>query len=333
MEEIMKKKLTQRVLIGITALSTLTAIGAVAYADLALKQITAYQNANLKVLVDGKQIDQSSEDGIMYPLVYNGHSYVSAKAIAEALGATVQWDESSETVIVASGNSMPPGNAGKADNAPVPVIAPVPAPIPIPVPLNPPVNTAPPVNTPPPVNTAPPVNAPPAINNPAPATGNLKTEYPAETSINVIFADGYAIADAVLLGVANGLRTGNTSVLEIALNHVKDAFEGENKAGKSLTKFRLAISDMRYKYTTTQLNQLADGIAAAVNAKKYEVEHTQATMEIVDAKDALLDYSVSVPVKKDNLTISLSFHIRLVFTPSIHPNGSSIMLLNNIILL
>ncbi|MDQ0896378.1 MULTISPECIES: copper amine oxidase N-terminal domain-containing protein [unclassified Paenibacillus] len=79
----------------------LLGLGVGAYADTTLKEIDgAYQNAALQLYVDGKSIDLSSEDGIMYPIVYGGHSYVSARALAEALGADVQWDEENKRVII-----------------------------------------------------------------------------------------------------------------------------------------------------------------------------------------------------------------------------------------
>jgi hypothetical protein len=97
----MKKFFTKKLVIGvILSLGLVTAFGAGAFANSALTQVTAYQNAELKVSVNGKAIDQSSEDGVMYPLVYNGHSYVSAKALAEALGAKVHWNNETQTVEV-----------------------------------------------------------------------------------------------------------------------------------------------------------------------------------------------------------------------------------------
>ncbi|UKS25773.1 copper amine oxidase N-terminal domain-containing protein [Paenibacillus sp. HWE-109] len=95
-----------------TVLTTLVlGIGVGAYADSALKQVTAYQNSNLQVKVNGKQIDQSSEDGPMYPLVYDGHSYVSAKGLAEAMGGKVSYDDATKTVSVSIGGYVDP-NAG-----------------------------------------------------------------------------------------------------------------------------------------------------------------------------------------------------------------------------
>jgi hypothetical protein len=85
----MKVSLSKKLLVSTVLTTLILGIGVGAYADSALKQVTAYQNSNLLVKVNGKQIDQSSEDGTMYPLVYDGHSYVSAKGLAEAMGGKV----------------------------------------------------------------------------------------------------------------------------------------------------------------------------------------------------------------------------------------------------
>jgi hypothetical protein len=108
----MKSFFTKKVLVLITVFSVLLAMGTGVYADSVLKKITAYQNSELHVSVNGKNIDISSADGPLYPLVYAGHSYVSAKALAEALGATVNWNDATQTVEVTR-NVYEDPNAGK----------------------------------------------------------------------------------------------------------------------------------------------------------------------------------------------------------------------------
>jgi hypothetical protein len=96
----MKSFFTKKVLIIISGLSLLLAMGAIVYADSALKKIAAYQNSALHVTVNGKEMDMASADGPIYPLVYEGHSYVPAKALAEALGASINWNPQTQTVEV-----------------------------------------------------------------------------------------------------------------------------------------------------------------------------------------------------------------------------------------
>jgi flagellar hook assembly protein FlgD len=100
-------KFQKKKMITVLAISSvLLASGAWAVnADTMLKQISAYQNAALNVTVNGKSIDLSSDEGMMYPIVYDGHSYVSAKAVAEALGASVKWNNETQTVEISSSTS------------------------------------------------------------------------------------------------------------------------------------------------------------------------------------------------------------------------------------
>lgn len=100
----MKMFFSKKVVIGSLATTMLLgAFGAGAYADSALKKIQAWQNANIDITVDGEEINLKNDEGnMMYPLVYNGNTYVSARAISEALGAEVKWDPDSETVLVST---------------------------------------------------------------------------------------------------------------------------------------------------------------------------------------------------------------------------------------
>ncbi|WP_426450120.1 stalk domain-containing protein [Paenibacillus sp. S-38] len=107
----MKELFSKKVLSVLTVSSLSLAVGAWAYADDALKQISAYQNAGISIKVNGSSIDLSSEDGMMYPIIYEGHSYVPAKALAEAMGGTVKWNNDAKAVEVTSGGS-PSSSAG-----------------------------------------------------------------------------------------------------------------------------------------------------------------------------------------------------------------------------
>ncbi|AFC33977.1 hypothetical protein PM3016_7409 [Paenibacillus mucilaginosus 3016] len=75
-----------------------------AYADDAIKKISAHLNQKMKLEVDGAPVDLSDPDGKeeLAPIVYQGRSYVPAKPLAEALGAKVRWEEATETVVITS---------------------------------------------------------------------------------------------------------------------------------------------------------------------------------------------------------------------------------------
>lgn len=55
---------------------------------------------NIKVMVDGKEVVSDTEPFIV---LNEGRTYLGARALAEALGATVAWDDATSTVIVTSG--------------------------------------------------------------------------------------------------------------------------------------------------------------------------------------------------------------------------------------
>jgi hypothetical protein len=69
-------------------------------------KITAYLNKSLTLKIDGSVVKPTENDGSrLYPIVYNGRTYLPAKVVAEALGATVDYDGSgSGTVIITSGS-------------------------------------------------------------------------------------------------------------------------------------------------------------------------------------------------------------------------------------
>jgi len=63
--------------------------------------VTASPNI-IKIVVNGKEIKTDVD-----PIIHNNRVMVPARFIAEPLGATVKWDESNNTVIIASGTNSP----------------------------------------------------------------------------------------------------------------------------------------------------------------------------------------------------------------------------------
>jgi hypothetical protein len=60
-----------------------------------MQKIDAFFN-DIKIKINGKLIDTGNDK----PFVYNGRTYVPARYLCEGLGATVKWNESSNTVEV-----------------------------------------------------------------------------------------------------------------------------------------------------------------------------------------------------------------------------------------
>lgn len=86
-------------------------VGSVAFAAGSLIQITAYQNKAISIEVGGKRVNLTEGSENLYPIIYEGRTYVSAKSVSEALGATVKWNASRQVVEITPSGSVP-DNAG-----------------------------------------------------------------------------------------------------------------------------------------------------------------------------------------------------------------------------
>lgn len=83
-------------LIGV--LSTVLLLGCVAYAASTTKTIEALYN-NIKIYVDGIKIDPKDAAGnTVEPFIYNGTTYLPVRAVGEAMGKTVTWDGTTQSV-------------------------------------------------------------------------------------------------------------------------------------------------------------------------------------------------------------------------------------------
>lgn len=59
---------------------------------------------NIKIVVDGKEVNfgLDSEGKKIEPFIYNGTTYLPVRAVGEAIGKDVSWDQSSKTVFLGS---------------------------------------------------------------------------------------------------------------------------------------------------------------------------------------------------------------------------------------
>ncbi len=104
----MKKLFSKKVLAVVTAVSLVTSVSSITYAASTLKKITAYQNSAIKVEVGGSAVNLTVDGKRLDPIIYEGRTYVPAKPVAEALGATVQWDGSRQAVVITPSGETPP---------------------------------------------------------------------------------------------------------------------------------------------------------------------------------------------------------------------------------
>ncbi|OPH58137.1 hypothetical protein BC351_24670 [Paenibacillus ferrarius] len=229
----MKMFKSKKMVVGLTSLIVASSFSLGAFADTALKQITAYQNSNLQVKVNGKAIDLSSEDGTMYPLVYDGHSYVSAKALAEAMGGKVSYDESSKTVNVTTNGYTQTSAEPTKDNS---------------------------------SNTVPPIKQDPPTTSTSKGSASPVKTYNSDVAASQIFEDNKAAASAVIQIYARALKTGDTSEINqwLKSNLVESEFgstsyELTSKSIEKTLKATRAVED---------LNVLGDLANSAIAAAK-----------------------------------------------------------------
>ncbi|UVI30523.1 copper amine oxidase N-terminal domain-containing protein [Paenibacillus spongiae] len=106
-------KMKKSVLAAGLVLSVSFAFTCGVFADSYLKKITAYQNSKISIKVDGQKVVLKDGKDTLTPIVYEGHTYVPAKPVAEAMGGSIKWDGASSTVFISSGSgsSVDP-NAG-----------------------------------------------------------------------------------------------------------------------------------------------------------------------------------------------------------------------------
>ncbi|WP_019913174.1 stalk domain-containing protein [Paenibacillus sp. HW567] len=76
------------------------------YASNGVSLVQAYLNSNIKFTVNGSSWTPKDANGnTISPLVYNGSTYLPAKAVGEAMNAEVLWNGSSKTVAITTGGA------------------------------------------------------------------------------------------------------------------------------------------------------------------------------------------------------------------------------------
>lgn len=93
-----RKKLIPTVVLALTLLCGI-AIGAGASSG--MQEIKAYLNANITVKLDGELQSLADATGNrVYPITYNGSTYLPVRAVSNMLGINVDWDQATQTVLL-----------------------------------------------------------------------------------------------------------------------------------------------------------------------------------------------------------------------------------------
>ena len=97
----MKKKL-------ISILAVLAIFTSGALAATAAQTITAQLRPDMQVVVDGTLQTFTDANGkTVYPIVYNGTTYLPLRSIGNLMGKNVGWDGATQTVTLSSGAQQP----------------------------------------------------------------------------------------------------------------------------------------------------------------------------------------------------------------------------------
>lgn len=98
----MKTKKQVRRIVGLTALAALlVGAGLGAAASSGVQNVQAQLNANIAIKYDGEtQTLLDAGGNRVYPLVYNGSTYLPVRAVSSLVGLAVDWDQASQTVLL-----------------------------------------------------------------------------------------------------------------------------------------------------------------------------------------------------------------------------------------
>lgn len=66
-----------------------------------LERISAYLNKEIKMTLQGSPWEAKVEGDILYPITYEGSTYLPVRAVAEALQVPIRWDQKTKTVHIA----------------------------------------------------------------------------------------------------------------------------------------------------------------------------------------------------------------------------------------
>lgn len=107
--ELMKKNVTwdaQTQTISLTSPRTASAIHGTASAKPASQSVSAQLRYDLTIKVDGvKRTFQDAQGKTVYPLLYNGSTYLPVRAIGELMGKSVSWNNGTQTIMLTASKS------------------------------------------------------------------------------------------------------------------------------------------------------------------------------------------------------------------------------------
>lgn len=97
----MKKRILSLALVPVICLALVGALTLGAAATGNLEVISAYLNKTVTITMDGKeQILKDADGNRVYPITYEGSTFLPVRAVSNLLGVPVDWDGATKTVIL-----------------------------------------------------------------------------------------------------------------------------------------------------------------------------------------------------------------------------------------
>ena len=91
----------RKIVLGSVILACITFFTLGVYADSLLTAITATIDKSMKVKYNGNETKLTNPDGsVLFPISYNGRTYVPLRSIGEIFGVAVDYDTGEKTVIL-----------------------------------------------------------------------------------------------------------------------------------------------------------------------------------------------------------------------------------------
>lgn len=114
----MKKKITVSVMAMSIAATSLLSVGV--FAGTQMEKIEAYLNMGINLKLKGKDWQAKNAAGDrLYPISYNDSTYLPVRAVGEALGVEIGWDEATNTVLI--GKEEVKSTVGSSRKNPAPI--------------------------------------------------------------------------------------------------------------------------------------------------------------------------------------------------------------------
>ncbi|WP_157685500.1 stalk domain-containing protein [Paenibacillus donghaensis] len=262
------------------------------YAADGVSLVKAYLNSTIKFTVDGTAWTPKDASGKkLSPLVYNGSTYLPAKAVGEALSAEVLWNGNTKTVEIKTTSDA---NAG--------------------IPYNDAATTAP-VNNTPVATNAPVATAPPASSAPTPSTapaasaGRVPT-LPAKYDENAAGSQLKPIALEFTHAYSKALSSGGSTA---ALNALIDKYMTAGKdSNAQYCKERIA-EEIAEEISGQSSSVSAEDAAYLAKANLNDIKFEKDSYKNNESSSANIYFTLGKPLYSDPSIIISQLDIKFVF--------------------